>query len=135
MPGTFISPAELRCTTPPAAAAGYSAEQLLDFTDELLLEPSRAETLAGAEEGYTRAEGFADAQASSRFTSSGVLLLGGTRLRPPAWKEPYGWLRLAESAYAGAGAAVLPPPPGAADSWSAFDARFEVRISASDPYP
>ena len=70
-------------------------------------------------------------QASSRRTSSGVLLLGGTRLRPTEWKEPYGWLRLAESAYAGAGAAVLPPPPGAADSWSAFDARFELRIWGS----
>ena len=101
---------------------------MLDFTDETLLEPSRAATLSGAEEGYVRAEGFADGQASSRRTSSGVLLLGGTRLRPPEWKEPYGWLRLAESAYAGAGAAVMPPPPGAADSWSAFDARFEVRI-------
>ena len=26
---------------------------------------------------------------------------------------------------------MLPPPPGAADSWSAFDARFEVRIWGS----
>ena len=47
---------------------------MLDFTDERVLEPSRAETLAGAEEGYVRAEGFSDARSSSRRTSSGMPL-------------------------------------------------------------
>ena len=63
MPGTFLSPAELRCTTPPAAAAAYSSEQVLDFTEETLLEPHAAQ--AATEEGYVRAEGFADAEGRS----------------------------------------------------------------------
>ena len=112
--GTFASDSELRCTSPTAELAGYANVVDFDFSDETLAD----------------ATGTAAAP-SSRLTSSGLLLLGGTALRPIGYREPHGYLRLAESAFAGAGAAVLPPLPGEAASWVAFDARFDVRVWGS----
>ena len=77
-PATYLSAEALRCTTPAAAEVGYSSVMEVDFTDESLVGATGTAAAPGA-----------------RLTTSGLLMLGGTQLRTPAWKEPYGWLRSA----------------------------------------
>ena len=98
----------MSCATPNATLAGLASTLVVDFTSEELLEPLVEDD---ALEGLNVVTGELDAlrrDNAVRDLASGGKLLGGARLMPPAYGDSLGFVRLADSAYAGSGACVLP---------------------------
>ena len=77
-------------------------------------------------------EGYIPDPPETRVTAYGLTLLGAAVLKPVAYAEDHGYVRLVQSAYSGPGAILLPPiPQPYAGASPYFDASFDIRLWGS----
>ena len=116
VPGTFESPSSAVCVSPPADYAGAMASY---------------DWMAAGDE-VVGTEGYIPDPPETRVTAYGLTLLGAAVLKPVAYGEDYGYVRLVQSAYSGPGAIILPPiPQPYAGASPYFDASFDIRLWGS----
>ena len=116
VPGTFESSSSAVCVSPPADYAGAMASY---------------DWMAAGDE-VVGTEGYIPDPPETRVTAYGLTLLGAAVLKPVAYGEDYGYVRLVQSAYSGPGAIILPPiPQPYAGASPYFDASFDIRLWGS----